>query len=84
MSNNLAPITEGLVALAENSHDESSRGDLLRSAALALELLIEITLQIAPPGTDARFDAWCEQYLNHKPTKECPSDPDEHYHIGHI
>lgn len=81
MSNNLTAITSDLMSVATLTSED---GTVIRRTCLALEQLMEIIQQVAPPGTDSRLDAWRDQYLNNKQLEECPSDLEPDHHISHI
>lgn len=78
--------TVGSEVLAKSRHedDHDPVQHSIADIVLALEELVAITQQIAPYGTDARFDAWCSQYLINQPKKECPSDHEPDHHIAYI
>jgi len=70
-------VASELLTQAREENGGQSLQPSTANIVIALEELVAITQQIAPFGTDARFDAWCIQHLIQQPTKECPSDHDE-------
>lgn len=73
-----------VLAQARDEHDSEPLQPSIANIVVALEELVAITQQIAPYGTDARFDAWCSQHLINQPKKECPSDHEPDHHIAYI
>lgn len=70
-------VALALLRQARSEHEGESLDPSIANVVVALEELVAITQEIAPYGTDARFDAWCIQHLINEPKKECPSDHDE-------
>jgi hypothetical protein len=77
-------LEQGRHQTGTTEQDKSPLAQSIAQTVVALEELVAIVQQIAPFGTDARFDAWCSQHLIQQPTKECPSDHEPDHHITYI